>query len=194
MRPLNPSISPAHPGNHARADDAGSEHPREGPANLAANRTYRLSLARLREALVKTGLASFVSHFLGGGFGGKAYVWPHTLLAALAAKVVNRPVRLQLTRAQMYSMVGHQPASLQTICAGWRTTAASSPAFATRELHRIRGAGLPPFLGCQRGHFDQAQDRPGEPEHADRDARAPRGTGPLRARVRDGRAGLCDWR
>lgn len=59
-----------------------------------------------------------VAHFLGGGFGGKAYVWPHTLLAALAAKVLNRPVRLQLTRAQMYSMVGHQPATIQTIALG----------------------------------------------------------------------------
>jgi xanthine dehydrogenase YagR molybdenum-binding subunit len=59
-----------------------------------------------------------VSHFLGGGFGGKAYVWPHTLLAAVAAKVLNRPVRGQLTRAQMYSMVGHQPATIQTIALG----------------------------------------------------------------------------
>jgi len=59
-----------------------------------------------------------LSHFLGGGFGGKAYVWPHTLLAALAAKVLNRPVRVQLTRAQMYSMVGHQPATIQTIALG----------------------------------------------------------------------------
>jgi xanthine dehydrogenase YagR molybdenum-binding subunit len=59
-----------------------------------------------------------VSHFLGGGFGGKAYVWPHTLLAALAAKVLERPVRLQLTRAQMYSMVGHQAATIQTIALG----------------------------------------------------------------------------
>jgi xanthine dehydrogenase YagR molybdenum-binding subunit len=56
-----------------------------------------------------------VSHFLGGGFGGKAYVWPHTLMAALAAKVLNRPVRIQLTRAQMYSMVGHQAATIQRI-------------------------------------------------------------------------------
>ena len=56
-----------------------------------------------------------ISHFLGGGFGGKAYVWPHTLLTALAAKVLDRPVRIQLTRAQMYSMVGHQPATIQTI-------------------------------------------------------------------------------
>jgi xanthine dehydrogenase YagR molybdenum-binding subunit len=56
-----------------------------------------------------------VSHFLGGGFGGKAYVWPHTLLAALAAKALEQPVHLQLTRAQMYSMVGHQAATIQTI-------------------------------------------------------------------------------
>ena len=56
-----------------------------------------------------------VSHFLGGGFGGKAYVWPHTLLTAAAAKALGRPVRIQLTRAQMYSMVGHQPATIQTI-------------------------------------------------------------------------------
>jgi xanthine dehydrogenase YagR molybdenum-binding subunit len=59
-----------------------------------------------------------VSEFLGGGFGGKAYVWPHTLLAALAAEVLHRPVRLQLTRAQMYSMVGHQAATIQTIFLG----------------------------------------------------------------------------
>jgi len=59
-----------------------------------------------------------VSHFLGGGFGGKAYVWPHTLMTAVAAKGLNRPVRLQLTRAQMYSMVGHQPATIQTIALG----------------------------------------------------------------------------
>jgi xanthine dehydrogenase YagR molybdenum-binding subunit len=59
-----------------------------------------------------------VCEFLGGGFGGKSWSWPHTLLAALAAKMVNRPVRLQLSRAQMYSMVGHQPATVQTVVLG----------------------------------------------------------------------------
>jgi len=59
-----------------------------------------------------------VCEFLGGGFGGKSWSWPHTLLAALAAKVVNRPVRVQLTRAQMYSMVGHQAATVQAIALG----------------------------------------------------------------------------
>ena len=56
-----------------------------------------------------------ISRYVGGGFGGKAYVWPHTLLAIVAARVIRRPVRIQLTRAQMYSMAGHQPATIQTI-------------------------------------------------------------------------------
>ena len=64
-----------------------------------------------------------VCEFLGGGFGGKSWSWPHTLLAALAAKVVNRPVRAQLTRAQMYSMAGHQPATVQTIARAPTVTA-----------------------------------------------------------------------
>jgi xanthine dehydrogenase YagR molybdenum-binding subunit len=59
-----------------------------------------------------------VSRFVGGGFGGKAYVWPHQLLAAAAAKHVHRPVKIQLTRAQMFSMVGHQSAIIQTISLG----------------------------------------------------------------------------
>jgi xanthine dehydrogenase YagR molybdenum-binding subunit len=54
----------------------------------------------------------------GGGFGAKGYVWPHEILAAQAAKITGRPVRLQLTRAQMYSMVGHQPECRQTITLG----------------------------------------------------------------------------
>ena len=59
-----------------------------------------------------------VAKFVGGGFGGKAYVWPHTLLAATAAKQLGRPVRVQLTRANMYSMVGRQAATIQTLSLG----------------------------------------------------------------------------
>ena len=62
-----------------------------------------------------------ICEFLGGGFGCKGYVWPHTLLTALAARELRIPVRVQLTRAQMYSMVGHQPASVQTIALGATT-------------------------------------------------------------------------
>jgi xanthine dehydrogenase YagR molybdenum-binding subunit len=67
---------------------------------------------------VPPGKINVVAKFVGGGFGGKAYVWPHTLAAAVAARQLGRPVRLQLTRANMYSMVGHQAATIQTISLG----------------------------------------------------------------------------
>lgn len=49
-----------------------------------------------------------VSPYLGGGFGAKGPTWPHTLLTAAAARLVRRPVKLVLTRAQMYTMNGHR--------------------------------------------------------------------------------------
>ncbi|OJH41694.1 carbon monoxide dehydrogenase [Cystobacter ferrugineus] len=54
----------------------------------------------------------------GGGFGCKAYTWPHELLAAAAAKVAGRPVKLVLTRAQMYANVSYQPRVEQTVTLG----------------------------------------------------------------------------
>jgi xanthine dehydrogenase YagR molybdenum-binding subunit len=54
----------------------------------------------------------------GGGFGSKGYVWPHQILTAAAARIVGRPVKLQLTRAQMYAMAGHQPIMRQELSLG----------------------------------------------------------------------------
>ena len=56
--------------------------------------------------------------YIGGGFGCKAYVWPHTLLTAAAARVTGRPVKLVLTRAQMFTSCGHQPTTRQTVTLG----------------------------------------------------------------------------
>lgn len=56
-----------------------------------------------------------ISHFVGGGFGCKGYFWTHPLLAAIAARKVNRPVRLMLTRQQMFSACGHRPRTIQKL-------------------------------------------------------------------------------
>jgi xanthine dehydrogenase YagR molybdenum-binding subunit len=54
----------------------------------------------------------------GGGFGCKGYIWPQEILAPAAAKVAGRPVKLVLTRAQMYATVGYQPYMAQTMTLG----------------------------------------------------------------------------
>ena len=47
-----------------------------------------------------------VTPFIGGGFGSKGGQWANLVLAAVAAKAVNRPVKLALTRQQMFNSVG----------------------------------------------------------------------------------------
>ena len=56
--------------------------------------------------------------FVGGAFGAGLRVWPHVLLAALAARVTKRPVKLVLTRAQMFTSVGHRPNTVQRLSLG----------------------------------------------------------------------------
>jgi xanthine dehydrogenase YagR molybdenum-binding subunit len=55
------------------------------------------------------------SEFVGGGFGCKGWLWPHEILAAMAARELSRPVKLALTRAQTFTGHGYQPASRQTV-------------------------------------------------------------------------------
>ena len=56
--------------------------------------------------------------YLGGGFGAGLRVWPHVILAALAARVAGRPVKLTLTRPQMFTSVGHRPETRQRVRLG----------------------------------------------------------------------------
>ena len=55
------------------------------------------------------------SPFLGGGFGSKAILNGPQLLGILAARHLQRPVKLVLTRAQMYGPVGHRGATWQKL-------------------------------------------------------------------------------
>ena len=50
-----------------------------------------------------------ISPFVGGAFGSAGRTWPHQLLAAFAARQMRRPVKLVLTRKQMYSGIGYRP-------------------------------------------------------------------------------------
>ncbi|MEU0388730.1 xanthine dehydrogenase family protein molybdopterin-binding subunit [Streptomyces chartreusis] len=75
-----------------------------------------------------------ISPFVGGAFGNALRTWPHTTLAALAARAYRRPVKLVLTREQLYYGVGFRPAYEYRLrlgsTRGGRLTAA---------VHHVRG-------------------------------------------------------
>jgi xanthine dehydrogenase YagR molybdenum-binding subunit len=81
--------------------------------------------------------------FVGGAFGCKGFQWPHTLLAAAAARVVKRPVKLMLTRPQMFTSCGHRPPTVQEL-----TLAATKEGKlqAIRHVTTMHGSSLGDFV------------------------------------------------
>ena len=109
----------------------------EGPDRLVLYDATQGVFEARRKAAVTLGLkpddVRVIAHFVGGGFGGKGSTWSHVVLAAMAAKQVNRPVRLMVSRPQMFAFVGHRPETVQKLQLG-----------ATRDgtLTAIRHEGL----------------------------------------------------
>ncbi|WP_121353931.1 xanthine dehydrogenase family protein molybdopterin-binding subunit [Flavisolibacter nicotianae] len=56
--------------------------------------------------------------YVGGGFGSALRTWPHAIAAVMAAKKLGRPVKLVLTRPQMFMLVGYRPEAIQHISIG----------------------------------------------------------------------------
>ena len=81
------------------------------------------------------------SPFLGGGFGSKAILNGPQILAILAARMLKWPVKLVLTRAQMYGPVGHRGETRQRLRLG---------ADAQGQLTAIRHRAL-----CATSSFDE---------------------------------------
>ncbi len=59
-----------------------------------------------------------VAHYLGGGFGSKLYVHGDAILAALAARALRRPVKIELTRSQIFNHTTHRSPTIQRIRLG----------------------------------------------------------------------------
>ena len=64
------------------------------------------------------GGADVLTPFVGGGFGAGLRAWPHAWLAAMAARIVSRPVKLVLTRQQMYTLIGRRAQTAQRVALG----------------------------------------------------------------------------
>lgn len=59
-----------------------------------------------------------ISPFVGGAFGSGLRTWPHVTLAALGSRVVGRPVKVMLSRREMYYGVGYRPHTVQRVALG----------------------------------------------------------------------------
>lgn len=56
--------------------------------------------------------------FVGGGFGSALRTWPHEIAALIGAKKTGKPVKLVLSRDQMFNMVGYRPYTVQRMKIG----------------------------------------------------------------------------
>lgn len=77
----------------------------------------------VRRILAKTfGIAEdnvrVICDYVGGAFGSKGSAWSHVVLAAMAARLVRRPVKLVLSRRQMFGPVGAHPFTVQHVVLG----------------------------------------------------------------------------
>src|SRR3982751_3603922 len=59
-----------------------------------------------------------ISPFVGGAFGSGLRTWPHVTLAALGARVAGRPVKVMLSRREMYYGTGFRPHTVQRVALG----------------------------------------------------------------------------
>lgn len=53
--------------------------------------------------------------YVGGGFGSKLYMHAEAVLAALAARELARPVKVVLTRRQVFTLTGHRPEMIHRV-------------------------------------------------------------------------------
>src|SRR6201996_4717899 len=59
-----------------------------------------------------------ISPFIGGGFGGKLWVNADAILAAIAARQLKRPVKVALTRQQIFHVTTHRSDTIQRVRLG----------------------------------------------------------------------------
>jgi xanthine dehydrogenase YagR molybdenum-binding subunit len=109
---------------------ANHHNPMEAPSSVASWDNGKLTIhestmgVRATQLTVAHLLGLPLSHvrvlapFVGGSFGMKAMVWPHPTLAAMAARHVGHPVKLMLTRPQMFTANGQREQQEQRVALG----------------------------------------------------------------------------
>jgi xanthine dehydrogenase YagR molybdenum-binding subunit len=85
----------------------------ETSQGLAMSHTTYAELFSLNPKQVRV-----VCKFIGGAFGSKGAMWPQAILACLCAKAVGAPVKIEVTRGQMYGGIGHRTPTRQRVQIG----------------------------------------------------------------------------
>jgi xanthine dehydrogenase YagR molybdenum-binding subunit len=78
------------------------------PARATLAQVFELEPERVR----------VISQHVGGGFGSKGMPRPNVVLAAMAAKVCERPVKVAVTRQQMFALTGYRTPTIQRLRLG----------------------------------------------------------------------------
>jgi xanthine dehydrogenase YagR molybdenum-binding subunit len=104
---------------------------------------------------IKPEQVRIITPYIGGGFGSKGGQWANLVLTAVAAKQVNRPVKLALTRQQMVNSVGmrqrnHQKVSLAATKEGKLTALAHE----TTTHGAIKNEFIEPCGDCSKVMYD----------------------------------------
>lgn len=82
----------------------------EKAQGLKATQGAIMQLYDLKEENVRV-----ITKFIGGAFGSAFTTWPHSIAAIIGARKVGRPLKLSLTRDQLFTHVGYRPQSVQKV-------------------------------------------------------------------------------
>jgi xanthine dehydrogenase YagR molybdenum-binding subunit len=116
--------------DHTYSTPAEHNNPMEPHATTARWEGDRLTLydsnqgaTRVHQALVQLfGLppsaVRVVSEHVGGGFGSKGGATSQAVMAAMASRMLDRPVRVTLSRQQLFSLVGYRTPTIQRVRLG----------------------------------------------------------------------------
>ncbi len=75
------------------------------PASQTIAKAFGLDAAQVR----------VLAPHVGGGFGSKGEVRPQAILAAMAARVVRQPVKVSVTRQEMFDLTGYRTPTIQRV-------------------------------------------------------------------------------
>jgi xanthine dehydrogenase YagR molybdenum-binding subunit len=94
---------------------------------------------------------------VGGGFGGKGFVWAGPILCAMAARVAKRPVRLALSREAVYRTVGGRSPTVQRVALGAERDGALTALVHTGISQVGQVGGMPEAVTSQSRHLYAAR-------------------------------------